>query len=188
MLYFVNHIYSIGILVTIFIALISLLSLGFFKNDRNSWLTYIKENGLNLYLALLIIAVLGSLFYSEFALFTPCKLCWWQRIFIIPQILLILVSKCTTSNRSLKHDVWNYLSWMTGFALFFSLVHNWIYYFGKENSVTCDAAASCKAYYVYEYGFVTIPFMTLGLLISLTTIILIRKYYNGVALTTASIE
>ena len=77
---------------------------------------------------------------------------------------------------------------MTGFATFFSLVHNYVYYFGRETSVTCDAAASCKAYYVYEYGFVTIPFMALGLLFSLIVIMLIRKYYNGSALTTASIE
>jgi disulfide bond formation protein DsbB len=165
MLYFINHIYSIGILVTTFIAIISLVALFVFRTEHSTWLTYVKENALNLYLTLLIVAVVGSLFYSEVAGFTPCKLCWIQRIFIFPQILLILVSKFKKTNPELRSDIWHYLPWMTGMGLFFSLVHNYVYYFGKETSITCDAAASCKAYYVYEYGFVTIPFMALGLLL-----------------------
>ena len=172
---FINHMYSIGILATLLIAVITLLAFGFFRKDNNAFLRYIKKNALNLYLVLLVLAVIGSLYYSEIALFTPCKLCWIQRIFIFPQILLILVAKCKKDLTT----IWSYLAWMTGFALAFSLLHNYIYYFGKELSGTCDAAASCKAYYVYEYGFVTIPFMALGLLFSLSTILIVRKYYKG---------
>lgn len=174
-----NNIYSLGVLVTVFISVITLVALAFFKNEKNGWLSYVKNNALNLYLTLLIIASLGSLYYSEFADFTPCKLCWWQRIFIFPQIVLILLAKFKKQGLSTINDVWNYLTWMTGFGLFISMLHNYVYYFGKENSVTCDAAASCKAYYVYEFGFVTIPFMALGLLFSLLAIILVRKYYTG---------
>ncbi len=171
--YIVNHTYSIGILVVIFISVITLLALAFFHNEKSSWLKYVKDNALNLYLTLLITAMAGSLFYSEVAKYTPCKLCWLQRIFIFPQLLIGFVAKFK------KENVWHYLSWMTGFGMFFSLVHNWVYYFGKENSVTCDAAASCKAFYIYLYDLVTIPLMALGLLISLTTILLVRKYYKG---------
>src|SRR5579864_77997 len=31
----------------------------------------------------------GSLFYSEVAGFAPCVLCWWQRIFLYPQTILL---------------------------------------------------------------------------------------------------
>ncbi len=174
-----NNIYSLGILAVVFISIITLLALAFFKNEKNGWLSYVKNNALNLYLTLLIVASLGSLYYSEFADFTPCKLCWWQRIFIFPQVVLILIAKFKRQGLSTMQDLWSYLYWMTGLALFVSTVHNYVYYFGAENSVTCDAAASCKAYYVYEYGFVTIPFMAFGLLISLGTIMLVRKYYTG---------
>ncbi len=189
----VNHTHSIGILVVIFVSVVTLLALAFFRKENNAWLRFVKDHALNLYLTLLVIAAMGSLYYSEVADFTPCKLCWWQRIFIFPQILLILVAKFKKQKdenaiSTIKRDVWSYLSWMTGFALFVSMVHNYVYYFGKENSVTCDAAASCKAYYVYEYGFVTIPFMALGLLISLVTVLLVRKYYIGSALETISAE
>jgi disulfide bond formation protein DsbB len=178
-MYFVNHIYSIGILVTVFIAILSFVALFIFRTEHSTWLTYVKENAINLYLTLLIIATVGSLFYSEIADFTPCKLCWIQRIFIFPQILIILVSKFNKKKEVLMENIWGYLSWMTGFGLFFTIIHNYIYYFGKETSATCDAAASCKAYYMYEYGIVTIPFMALGLLVSLATIFFIKKYYRG---------
>ncbi len=171
--YIVDHTYSLGILAVLFISIITLLALAFFHNEKNAWLNYVKNNALSLYITLLITASFGSLFYSEIADYTPCKLCWWQRIFIFPQILIAFVAK------SKKESPWHYLSWMTGFAMFFSLVHNWVYYFGKENSVTCDAAASCKAFYIYLYDIVTIPFMALGLLVSLTTIMLVRKFYKG---------
>jgi disulfide bond formation protein DsbB len=154
---------------------LSILALAFFSKDKNTWLTFVKKNALNLYLILLVGAVIIILYYSEVALFTPCKLCWFQRLFIFPQILLILVAKAKKD----ISNIFNYLSWMTGFGLAFSLIHNYVYYFGEETALTCDAAASCKAYYVYEYGFVTIPFMALGLLLSLGTILLIRKYYKG---------
>lgn len=174
-----NSVYGIGILAVVFISIVTLLALAFFRKENNFWLSYVKNNALNLYLTLLVIAGVGSLYYSEFADFTPCKLCWWQRVFIFPQIVLILIAKFKRQGLSTMEDVWHYLTWMTGLALFVSTVHNYVYYFGKENSVTCDAAASCKAYYVYEFGFVTIPFMAFGLLISLLTIILVRKYYTG---------
>ena len=34
-------------------------------------------------------AFFGSIFYSEIAGFPPCSLCWYQRIFIYPQIILL---------------------------------------------------------------------------------------------------
>ncbi len=175
MLEIVNKISTFGTLITLFISIVSILALVLFYKDKNWWLTFVKKNALNLYLILLVSSTVIILYYSEVALFTPCKLCWFQRLFIFPQILLILVAKA-------KKDIVNifsYLSWMTGFGLAFSLIHNYVYYFGEESSLTCDAAASCKAYYVYEYGFVTIPFMALGLFLALVTILLVRKYYKG---------
>lgn len=175
MLEIVNKISTFGTLVTLLVAVLSILALAFFYKDKNTWLTFVKKNALNLYLILLVGAVIIILYYSEVALFTPCKLCWFQRLFIFPQILLILVAKAKKD----ISNIFSYLSWMTGFGLAFSLIHNYVYYFGEETALTCDAAASCKAYYVYEYGFVTIPFMALGLFLSLGTILLIRKYYKG---------
>ena len=37
-------------------------------------------------------ATLGSLFFSEIASLTPCKLCWFQRIFMYPQALILALA------------------------------------------------------------------------------------------------
>lgn len=173
----VNYTYSAGVLVTILIALLSFVTLIFFRKEDNIWLSYVRSNALNLYFVLLIIAAVGSLYYSEIAGFVPCKLCWLQRIFIFSQLVMVIIAK-------IKRDggIWNYLPWFSVLGLFFAVVHNYIYYFGSENSVTCDAAASCKAFYMFSFNLVTIPFMALGLLLSLLTIFAIHKYYNGSAL------
>ncbi len=44
-----------------------------------------------LYLAWVVatVATLGSLYFSEVLGFVPCELCWWQRIFMYPQALLL---------------------------------------------------------------------------------------------------
>jgi disulfide bond formation protein DsbB len=50
-----------------------------------------NRNALLLSLAWLvaIVATLGSLYYSEIRHFIPCKLCWYQRIMMYPQVLLL---------------------------------------------------------------------------------------------------
>lgn len=173
-LYLINSVYSYGILLTIGIAFLTLLTLAFFRKDKNAWLTYVQTHYTKLILVLISLGVLASLYYSEVASFTPCKLCWIQRIFIFPQILFILLNW-----KSVEKYVFKFLLWMNGIAFTVALLHNYIYYFGKELAGTCDAAASCKAYYVYEMGFITIPFMALGLLFSTLTILLVKKLYKG---------
>ena len=37
-------------------------------------------------------AVIGSLFYSEIVGYTPCVLCWWQRVFLYPQVILFALA------------------------------------------------------------------------------------------------
>jgi len=179
----VNYTYSTGVLVVMLISLLSIITLLFFRKEENVWLAYVRSNALNLYLALLAIAIAGSLYYSEIAGFVPCKLCWLQRIFIFGQLFIIVIAK-------IKRDggVWNYLPWFSFFGLIIAGLHNYIYYFGSENSITCDAAASCKAFYMFNFNLVTIPFMALGLLLSLLTIFAIHKYYNGGALEIVNAE
>ncbi|KPC98964.1 Disulfide bond formation protein C [Geobacillus sp. BCO2] len=36
-----------------------------------------------------LIATLGSLYFSEVLGFIPCDLCWFQRIFMYPQVIIL---------------------------------------------------------------------------------------------------
>src|SRR4051812_7212329 len=55
-------------------------------------LKFFAKNALLIGLLVALTATLGSLFYSEIAHFTPCKLCWYQRILMYPQTLLFAVA------------------------------------------------------------------------------------------------
>ena len=48
-----------------------------------------RENRLYLAWIVALIATLGSLYFSELRGFNPCILCWYQRICMYPQVLLL---------------------------------------------------------------------------------------------------
>lgn len=166
---------SIGSLVIFAITIVTVLALVFFYNEKSSWLAYVQKNALPLSLILVLSAMIGSLYYSEIMLYVPCKLCWILRIFIYPQLILILVALKKKTN-----DVWNYLPWLTGLAVLTSLLHNYGYYFNKILPGSCDTSASCNAINVTQFGFMSIPLMGLSVAVGLGAIILVKKYYIGV--------
>ena len=50
-----------------------------------------KKNQIMLYFSWVValIATLGSLYFSEIKQFIPCELCWYQRIFMYPLVLIL---------------------------------------------------------------------------------------------------
>ncbi len=48
-----------------------------------------RDNRLYLAWVVALIATLGSLYFSEVRHFNPCILCWYQRICMYPQVLLL---------------------------------------------------------------------------------------------------
>src|SRR5258708_5189085 len=53
---------------------------------------FIGERAIFFSFLVALAATLGSLFYSGIANFQPCLLCWWQRIFLYPQVILLFVA------------------------------------------------------------------------------------------------
>ena len=115
----------------------------------------IEENGLKLAFAVALFATLGSLFYSEIAGYAPCKLCWFQRVFMFPQVLLL----GTALIRKAKY-IFNYLVPLGIVGGSISIYHYIIQ--RTERMTSCSVeAVSCSSKYTFEFGFITIPIMTL---------------------------
>ena len=95
-----------------------------------------------LWLAWLVATVttLGSLYFSEIAHFTPCKLCWFQRIAMYP----------------------------LSFTLF-ALYHTQLQAFPSQHSSFCSTLEPCTVRYVWEFGFVSLPFMALSAFVFIIT-------------------
>ena len=100
------------------------------------------------------VATLGSLYLSEIAHLIPCKLCWFQRIFMYPLVIVLGVA-AWRRDASVRLTAM-LLAWI-GTAIA-------VYHYAIQRSPTlgggsCDASAPCSAAYIWQWDFVSIPFM-----------------------------
>jgi len=159
--------------VTLILAILTLLSnigiivflllLGIEKVTRSSFLSPLKLilNSYS-YIFMFIItltATLGSLFYSEIAKLTPCVLCWYQRIMMYPQPLLLYVG-IARNERVLKP----YLLTLNIIGFSIALYHYTLQRFPEQLLSPCSvvgASTSCIKGYTFSFGYISIPFMAL---------------------------
>lgn len=102
------------------------------------------------------LATAGSLYYSEIVGFTPCRLCWFQRIAMYPLSLVLLIA-------AIRRDeaVRWYALPVAAVGAMIAAYHYLLQWFPRLETASCDPAAPCAAFYVREFGFVSIPFMAL---------------------------
>ncbi len=147
------------------------------KNFKEKTYKFVHKNIAWILLILSIIAVTGSLTYSEIVGYVPCDLCWWQRIFMYPQVILGLIA-VWKGDKSVVNYVLP-LSIIGGLIAFFhSLVH-WRVINASFLACTSSQTAPCAKVYVLQYGYITIPFMALTMFIYLTTVSIIYLKANA---------
>lgn len=113
-----------------------------------------------LYFTLLVsfVAMAGSLTFSEVLNFTPCILCWYQRIIMYPMVLFSLLAILWKD----KHMAY----YLFIFGLLGALIAGY-HYLGQidENTtLPCPAvgySAACSDAFFMEFGYITIPMMAL---------------------------
>jgi disulfide bond formation protein DsbB len=125
-----------------------------FVAPRSTLLAQVNEAGLFLAWIVALGATLGSLYFSEIANFEPCKLCWFQRIFMYP-LAVILGIAAFRRDRGIR---WYALP-LAGIGLAIALYHYLIERFPDLDSGACSAAVPCTFVWFEEFGFVTLPFM-----------------------------
>ena len=112
------------------------------------------------------VSTLGSLFFSEIMEFAPCALCWYQRIFMFPLVILLLVGLFPFDKNVIKYALPLALTgW--GFALYHYLLYSG---FIPESIQPCSQGVSCSETYLDLFGFLTIPMLSL---MSFSTIIVL---------------
>ncbi len=103
-------------------------------------------------------ATTGSLFYSEIAGYTPCKLCWFQRVFMYPLPLLLGIAHWK------RESIGTYVRWMASLGGVIALLHYLSQFFTKYFSFMqqCGlSGADCTDKLTFFLGYVTIPMMAL---------------------------
>lgn len=102
-----------------------------------------------------LIATAGSLFYSEFLGYIPCDLCWIQRIFMYP---LIIIYGIALIKRNIDIARPGLILAVIGLPIS-------IYHYSLQKLPALQDAGGfctnipCNLQYVNYFGFVTIPFL-----------------------------
>jgi disulfide bond formation protein DsbB len=112
------------------------------------------------------VSTLGSLFFSEIMDFPPCVLCWYQRVFMFPLVLIFLIGLFPFDKNIIKYALpLTMVGW--GIAFYHYLLYSG---FIPENIQPCSQGVSCSETYLDLFGFLTIPMLSL---VSFTTIIVL---------------
>lgn len=142
---------------------------------RNEPFNFFAKNVLVFSFIVALTATLGSLFYSEVAGYEPCKLCWFQRIFMYPQAILLGLAW-------LKKDHGIILSSLA-LSIIGALIagYHYLLQIGLAPSVNCSAVGysiSCSQRFLMQFGYITIPMMSLTAFLLIIIFMIIGRAYR----------
>jgi len=119
-----------------------------------------KQDGWSLLFGCWLIAsmaTLGSLFLDKALGIEPCSLCWYQRMFMYPLALILLVGLLHMDRHVTRYALpLAVLGWFT--ALYHLLMHVGII---PESLQPCGSGPSCTEDDLSLFGFVNIPILSL---------------------------
>ncbi|PLX26859.1 disulfide bond formation protein B [Candidatus Parcubacteria bacterium] len=164
-----NNINEILVFLTFLSQIVFVAGLISFFNykAREQIILYIKKYGLIWAFVIALVATSGSLFYSEIMKFDPCKLCWYQRIFVYPQVFLLGLAIYKKEKAIVDYSLLLLL-----FGGLISLYHNYIYY-RIIDTAFCETGqlATCTTKYIFEMGYITIPLMAMTSIILMASLL-----------------
>lgn len=154
---------NLASLIPYLVLLSHILLAGFFLAllARKSWgrpvAEFLGERAVWLGLLITTASVLGSLLYSEIIGFEPCVLCWWQRAFLYPVLIIFVVA------------LWKKLDGAFSYAVPLAILAGLVSLYQAygpallgESILPCLAdEGECAKVYVKAFGYITIPVMSL---------------------------
>lgn len=122
------------------------------------------------------IATLGSLFFSEVAHYTPCVLCWYQRIFMYPLVVILAIAYLIKDKKVAHY----YAIGLSVIGAMIALYHYLLQVKAVSSIVPCSnsaVAVDCAQKVFMHFGYITIPMMALSafLLIIVLSLLGLRK-------------
>lgn len=148
-----NAIFATGGLVV----LLGTIILWFDARKKQDLRALVSEYGLLSAFLLTAASSLMTLLYSEVFGFVPCGLCWLQRVFLYPQVIIIAAALFYKDKTAARYGI--ALS-IPGVVV--ALYQHYLQMGGSE-FITCPVAgagADCSERIMFEYGFVTFPLLS----------------------------
>lgn len=121
------------------------------------WRTFVNKHKFKFATAAAVLATLGSLFFSEIAGYEPCKLCWFQRIFMYPLAIILPLALWKKDS-----NVKRYALPLALIGLPIAAYHYGLQIYAKFNPTFVDSCSitgvSCTTG-SFTFGFISIPLM-----------------------------
>ena len=161
----IGQLVIIGLLIALIVAKV---------RPGNFLMRFIQENALAFAFIVALMATAGSLFYSEVIGFEPCKLCWFQRIFMYPQVVLLGLALWKGDRRIAIYSV--------ALSVIGAVIAGYHYllqlgYVSALRCLTAGYSVSCSQKFVLQFEYITIPMMSLTVFL-LIILLLVQSKQN----------
>ncbi len=140
----------------------------------------VGRNALWLGTLVAVVTTCGSLYYSLGAHFTPCELCWYQRICVYPLAVVLPIA-------ALRSDfgIWRYALPPAVVGIVIAVYHSQLQAFPSQ-ATFCQVNNPCTVRYVWQFGFVSLPLMDLAALTFIAAMLLLARDHERSAVELAT--
>lgn len=171
-----NYILSLGTVALQIFCFVIVANFLFFRKKDNVFLKFLHDYTFIIGFLTAFGAMALSLFYSSVVGFPPCELCWMQRIFMYPQVILFGMELWKKEKVIVDYSlVLAFLGTMV--SLFHIYVEN-----GGASTLSCATGSatevSCAIRYIYEFGYITMPVMAFSMGVFMILILSNYKYMS----------
>jgi disulfide bond formation protein DsbB len=125
------------------------------------------------------VSLVSSLLYSNVIDFPACELCWWQRIFLYPQVVLFGIALYNEKVRKVQDDmVFLYSLVLSAIGGGIAIFHYYGQMFDPSLLAACLAdGVSCSQLFFVSFGYITIPMMSLTAYLFLVLLYFFRRHH-----------
>lgn len=132
--------------------------LGLFRESTKRKIFFLgQQYGLLAIFILSTLAVVGTLLMDVGGL-SPCLFCWWQRVCMYPVAFISAIAFFKNTKIS---DVADYVIALSVIGALIALYQHFLQILPAGSLIPCDPAGECAIRSVFEFNFVTIPWMAL---------------------------
>lgn len=139
----------------------------------NKFVSYVAHHTLLLSFIVSLAGLVGSFIYSEVIGYAPCVLCWVQRVFLYPQVVLFAIAQYKKDFKVFMYTL--PLSLLGGIV---ALYHAFTQLGGFSITPCTAAGGACSKVFVSEFGYITIPMMAFTAFLVLIVLVVIRRIYE----------
>jgi disulfide bond formation protein DsbB len=126
----------------------------------------VRPHGLRLAWAVALLATVGSLYFSEIAGFTPCTLCWYQRIAMYPLVVVLGIGAIRGDRGASTHAT--ALAAVGALIAGYHVALEWI---PALDSGACDPTSPCTFVWFRTFGFISLPLLALTAFLLILTVL-----------------